>query len=53
MDYTNAELEEMGFPPQCRCLATYREATEHGQVYDICADCGAARRTGKRVAAWS
>jgi len=52
-EYTNAEVEEMGLPAPCPCLATYREATDSGEVYEVCADCGAARRTGKRVAAWS
>lgn len=52
MEYTNSELEEMGFPT-CDCLITYNEITDHGDVYIVCADCGAARNTGKRVAAWS
>lgn len=54
MDPTNAELEEMGYPPQCRCLAMYREVHDStGEIYDVCADCGAERHTGMRVAAWS
>lgn len=52
MEYTNSELEEMG-SPTCDCLITYNEIAESGEVYIVCADCGAARNIGKRVAAWS
>lgn len=51
-ELTNTELEEMGVPT-CACLITYNEIADTGEVYIVCADCGAARNIGKRVAAWS
>lgn len=47
-EYTNSELEEMGIPLQCECLSTYREIDEHGNVYNVCVDCGAALKVKEK-----
>lgn len=49
-EYSNSELEEMGFPP-CECLTTYREFYKN-DVFDVCSECGAAVYVERRVAAW-
>ena len=51
-EYSNAELEEMGFPPPCECLSTYTEIDQHGQYHVVCVDCNASSPTNSRRFQW-